>query len=79
MNIENRRVQVSVTLNGDLIDYFDEQAKKIGITRSRLFENCLAMAVDDLKLLRRLGMLDAVKVIQGFQAKVRRDLAKMSA
>lgn len=78
MNIENRRVQVSVTLNNNLIEWFDFQAKKLGMTRSRLIENCLGMAVDDLKLLNRLGMIEAVKVIQGFQVKVRRNLLRLA-
>jgi len=68
------RPQIAITIDGDLLKYIDETAGKLGLTRSRLIENCLAMAVDDLKLLKKLGMLDAVRVIQGFQAKVRKEI-----
>lgn len=71
---ERIRPNVNITINADLLRYIDETAEKLGMTRSRLIENCLSMAVDDLKLLKKLGMLDAVRVIQGFQAKVKREI-----
>ena len=71
---ERIRPQIAITINADLLKYIDETAGKLGLTRSRLIENCLSMAVDDLKLLKKLGLIDAVRVIEGFQAKVRKEL-----
>jgi metal-responsive CopG/Arc/MetJ family transcriptional regulator len=71
---ERNRPQIAITIDGDLLKYVDETAKKLGMTRSKLIENCLAVAVDDLKLLKKLGLIDAVRVIQSFQAKVKQEL-----
>jgi metal-responsive CopG/Arc/MetJ family transcriptional regulator len=72
--ISRIRPQIAITIDADLLKYIDEQAAKLGMNRSRLIENCLSMAVDDFKLLKKLGLIDAVRLIDGFQAKVKREI-----
>lgn len=71
---ERFRPQVNITLHPDVLAFVDKEAAHLGMTRSRLIENCLMMAVDDLKILKRMGLLDAVKIIQGFQGRIKKEL-----
>jgi hypothetical protein len=68
------RTQIAITLNSDVLDFIDKESINLGMNRSRLIENCLMMAVDDLKVLKKMGLLEAVKVIQGFQERVKREV-----
>ena len=68
------RTQIAITLNSDVLDFIDKESINLGINRSRLIENCLLLAVDDLKVLKKLGLIEAVKVIQGYQEKVKHQL-----
>lgn len=73
------RPQIAITLNQEVLEFIDQEAKNLGMTRSRLIENCLLMAVDDLKVLKSLGLIEAVKLIRGFQKKVRREVFQLQA
>jgi hypothetical protein len=68
------RPQIAITLDEDVLEFIDREAGHLGMTRSRLIENCLMMAVDDLKVLKKLGLLEAVKIIQGFQDRIKKGL-----
>ena len=68
------RTQIAITLNSDVLDFINKESINLGMNRSRLIENCLMMAVDDLKVLKKMGLLEAVKVIQGFQERVKREV-----
>ena len=71
---ERIRPQVNITLHPDILAFIDKEAAHLGMTRSRLIENCLGMVVDDLKILKKMGLLEVVKLIQGFQEQVKKEV-----
>lgn len=73
-NEGRNRPQIAITLDKGVLEYIDKQAGDLGMTRSRLIENCLMMAVDDLKILKKMGLLEAVKIIQGFQERIHQEI-----
>jgi len=72
------RAQVSITMDTSILEYLDKQAEKLLIPRSRLIENCVLMAVDDIKLLERLGLLDVAKIIRKVQERLKEELKEIT-
>lgn len=67
------RSMIAITLDPSVLAYIDKTAKDLGLTRSRMIENVMVLAVDDLKMLKKLGMIDALRLIRGFQNKVKKE------
>lgn len=73
---DRNRSQIAITIDADLLKLVDDTAKKLGITRSKLIENILSIGVDDVKLLKRMGLIGAYNVFKGFQANVKKAMTE---
>lgn len=73
------REQVSISLDKTVLEYLDIQSKRLRIARSRLIENCVLVAVDDMKLLEKLGLIDAAIIIKKIQERMRKELKALTA
>lgn len=65
------RPNINITLDADLLKFIDETAGKLGMTRSRFIENILTVGVDDVKLLKSMGLIGAYRAFKEFQANVK--------
>jgi hypothetical protein len=68
------RPLVTITLDSDVLDFLTREAKALGMSRSKLIENCLLIAVDDLKLVKKLGVLEVVKLVQKIQYRMKKEV-----
>lgn len=71
--------QISITLDKAILEYLDKQAVRLHIPRSRLIENCILLAVDDMKLLEKLGLIDAAMIIRKVQDRLKKELKAVTA
>jgi len=70
--MKNRnRPLVTISIDADVLKYYDKLSDELKMSRSKLMENSLAMAVKDLKVLKKMGFVEVVKLIDGFQNKFR--------
>jgi len=68
--MKNRnRPLVSITIDADVLKFYDKLSDELKMSRSKLMENSLSLAVKDLKVLKKMGFLEVVKLIDGFQNK----------
>jgi len=68
--MKNRnRPLVSITIDADVLKFYDKLSDELKMSRSKLMENSLALAVKDLKVLKKMGFIEVVKLIDGFQNK----------
>lgn len=68
------RPQVSITVNQEVLDEVGKLSKKIGISRSQLINNILAMGIADGKLLEKVGLIDLARIVRNFQIHMRKEL-----
>lgn len=68
------RIQISIRLDPQVLRYLDRQSEKLNLPRTRLIENCVLVAVDDMKLLEKLWLLDAAKIVRSIQQKMKEEL-----
>jgi metal-responsive CopG/Arc/MetJ family transcriptional regulator len=74
--MKNRiRPLVTITIDADVLKFYDKLSDELHMSRSKLIENCLAMAVKDLKILKKMGFVEVVKLIDGFQNKFKYDIS----
>ena len=66
--------QISITVDAEVINEVDRLALKMGLNRSQLIRNILAMGVADVKLLKKIGLIDLAYMIKTFQATISREL-----
>ena len=71
---ERIRPQISITVNAEILEEADRLAEKIGIGRSQLINNVLAVGLGDVKLLEKVGLIDLAKAMRTFQVQVRKEL-----
>ena len=71
------KVPVTCTLEKSVVDYLNIQAMKLKVPRSRLIENCILMAVEDIKILEKLGLIDAARIIRKIQERLGEDIKKV--
>jgi len=75
MKMEKRvKPQISITVDAEVINEVDRLALKMGLNRSQLVRNILAMGVADVKLLKKIGLIDLAHMIKTFQAALLREL-----
>jgi metal-responsive CopG/Arc/MetJ family transcriptional regulator len=75
MKMEKRvKPQISITVDAEVINEVDRLALKMGLNRSQLIRNILAMGVADVKLLKKIGLIDLAHMIKTFQASISREL-----
>ena len=68
--MKNRnRPLVTISIDADVLKYYDKLSDELKMSRSKLMENSLALAVKDLKVLKKMGFIEVVKLIDGFQNK----------
>lgn len=66
--------QISITVDAEVINEIDRLALKYRLNRSQLIRNILAMGVADVKLLKKIGLIDLAYMIKTFQATISREL-----
>ena len=69
-----KRPLVSITMDADVLKFYDKLSDELKMSRSKLMENSLALAVKDLKVLKKMGFVEVVKLIDGFQNKFKSNL-----
>jgi len=69
-----KRPLVSITMDADVLKFYDKLSDELKMSRSKLMENSLALAVKDLKVLKKMGFVEVVKLIDGFQNKFKYNL-----
>jgi hypothetical protein len=65
---------VCVSLDKSVVEFLDREADKLSMSRSQLMENCIVLAVSDFKLLKKFGLIQAVKFVKGFQGKFKGEM-----
>jgi hypothetical protein len=58
----NKRLEIRI--NSEDLDYVEEQAARLGLTRSQLIRNFIRNGVDDLKLMQRFGLVSLVEFVR---------------
>ena len=73
--MKNRiRPLVTISIDADVLKFYDKLSDELRMSRSKLMENSLALAVKDLKVLKKMGFIEVVKLIDGFQNKFKYNL-----
>jgi len=62
--------KVAISVDENIMAQVDKQAKKLRLNRSQMVQNCLEVALMDLKILKFLGIFDMVRVVMDYQEKV---------
>ena len=73
---ERKRVRpmVAITIDPDVLEFLTKEAERLKMSRSRLIENCLMLSVNDYKILKKVGLIDAAGVLKSFQAKLNSEI-----
>ena len=61
---EKKKNIVGVRLSDSELDYINKVAKKLEIEKSKFIRNLVLTALDDVKILNRLGIYDAVMFVR---------------
>ena len=64
-----RDKEIKVSLTQEEMERIEKIAKKIGITKSHLARNLILASLEDAELLNKLGLFDAVKMIEKIREK----------
>jgi len=64
-----RDKEIKISLTQEEMERIEKIAKKIGITKSHLARNLVLVALEDAELLNKLGLFDAVKMIEKIREK----------
>ena len=56
----------SVRLPADLVQRIDNLAHDLDISRNRMIENLLSVALDDAEIMRKLGLLKLTRLMNDF-------------
>jgi hypothetical protein len=59
------RPHATISIDPDVLASAGKKSRALGISQSRLIENCLIMALDDPVLIKKLGLLEVVKLLKG--------------
>ena len=59
-----RNKEIKISLTEEEMKRIEKIAKKIGITKSRLARNLVLASLEDAELLNKLGLFDAIKMIE---------------
>ena len=64
-----RDKEIKVSLTQEEMERIEKIAKKLGITKSHLARNLILASLEDAELLNKLGLFDAVKMIEKIREK----------
>ena len=64
-----RDKEIKISLTQEEMERIEKIAKKIGMTKSRLARNLVLTGLEDAELLNKLGLFDAVKMIEKIREK----------
>ena len=64
-----RDKEIKISLTQEEMERIEKIAKKVNITKSRLARNLVLVALEDAELLNKLGLFDAVKMIEKIREK----------
>ena len=64
-----RDKEIKISLTQNEMERIEKIAKKIGITKSVLARNLVLAGLEDAELLNKLGLFDAVKMIEKIREK----------
>ncbi len=64
-----RDKEIKISLTQEEMERIEKIAQKIGITKSRLARNLVLAGLEDAELLNKLGLFDAVKMIEKIREK----------
>jgi metal-responsive CopG/Arc/MetJ family transcriptional regulator len=56
--------KIIVRVNEDDLKEIDQLAKQLGIDRSRMIRNMLSTALDDMRIMRKVGVFSLVRFIR---------------
>jgi metal-responsive CopG/Arc/MetJ family transcriptional regulator len=56
--------KIIVRVNEDDLKEIDQLAKQLGIDRSRMIRNMLSAALDDMRIMRKVGVFSLVRFIR---------------
>ncbi len=59
--------RVTIYMDPDLLEKVDQLADRMDISRSQMICNLIAMALDDVKMLERLGLIDLAIKLKAFR------------
>ena len=64
-----RDKEIKISLTQEEMERIEKIAQKIGITKSRLARNLVLAGLEDAELLNKLGLFEAVKMIEKIREK----------
>ena len=64
---KNKKKQVGVSISPEVLEAIDSLAKELNLSRSQMFENLILMSLDDVKLLKKLGLFELGIKLRGFR------------
>lgn len=59
--------QITITIDEDIVLKIDKCAQELSLNRSQLIQNCLDMALMDIKILRFFGLIDLAEKVQSIK------------
>lgn len=65
---------IAITINPEVLIEIDKLSSKYGLNRSQLINNILVMGVGEVRLLKKVGLIDLANMIRNFQGRVSREL-----
>ena len=65
--MKKNRVKIAISLEPEVLESVDRLAQKLDLPRSRMIENLLLCALDDVELLDSFGLFDLVLKARAFR------------
>lgn len=56
--------RIEIRFNSDDLAFIDENAGRLGMTRSHLVRNLIDIGLDDLRLMRRFGLVSLIQFVR---------------
>ena len=63
----SEKARVTITIDPELLEKVDLLADRMDLSRSQMIENLVTLALDDVKLLDSLGLLDLAIKLKAFR------------
>ncbi len=64
---EKTKIRVHLMLDPDLVNYIDDLAEKLDMSRSDLIEKFVLLGLDDVKLMDKVGAIDLIIALRAFK------------
>jgi metal-responsive CopG/Arc/MetJ family transcriptional regulator len=71
---ENMKIKINVTIEESIVESVDRWAKEFELNRSQMVQNLLSASLADVRLLKKLGLVDLAAIVSRVQKRWQENL-----